>query len=179
MAKIFVGIDPGIEGAIAVIGGKTDKVFKMPTRKEIVSGKNRNRVNLVKLAVLWDMEVMIYDRADVFAVIEKLSPIAHIGKPKGDKKNASAGFGVATTNFRLGESVGQLHALLSMTEIAHDEIPWRTWAPAFGIPKKDKEMSLHKARQLFPAVKLPNKSDHGKAEALLLAEFGRRLRGAF
>lgn len=38
----------------------------------------------------------------------------------------------------------------------------------------EKDTSLTLARELFPAASLKRKKDHGRAEALLLAEYGRR-----
>ncbi len=39
----------------------------------------------------------------------------------------------------------------------------------------DKEQSLVKARLMFPQAALARKKDHGKAEALLIAEYARRV----
>lgn len=38
-----------------------------------------------------------------------------------------------------------------------------------------KSVSLDKARLLFPTAELDRKKDHNRAEALLLAEYSRRL----
>jgi len=49
------------------------------------------------------------------------------------------------------------------------------WKKAFSLGK-DKEASRLRAQQLFPAADLRRKKDHGRAEALLLAWYGRHAR---
>ncbi len=214
--SVFVGIDPGISGAIAILTPKRAKVFAMPTDWMVVNGKRRRRINKTRLAVLWDLEVMPFDKDQVFVCVEKLQPIGSMGAPKRKKggkgrgKKAAAnqlsqmlfatapddfqpaavaaeeesssggqGFAVATTNFQLGRSLGQIDMLIAMSDVKHDEVPWKTWSAAYGIKKKDKDLSLKLARQMFPKIDLHLKEDHNKAEALLLAHFGRLMKGAF
>jgi hypothetical protein len=200
--EAFVGIDPGITGAIAVLSEGDARAFEMPTYQETVGGKKRLRVDREALTVLWDLEVLSYGRDKIFVVIEKLGPIAKMGssQPKAktfrskggqgtmfdtempsvyDQNDSSqgAGFAVPMVNFQLGRSLGQLEMLL--VGIASDEVPWRTWAPAYGIKRKDKDLSLEKARSFYPSVDLSKKKHHGKAEALLLARFGAMMKGGF
>ena len=47
------------------------------------------------------------------------------------------------------------------------------WKRAMGL-SQDKAASLDKARLLFPDASLDRKKDHNRAEALLIAEYGRR-----
>lgn len=49
----------------------------------------------------------------------------------------------------------------------------QAWKKAMAVTA-DKETSLNLARQLFPAASLLRKKDHGRAEALLIAEYSRR-----
>jgi crossover junction endodeoxyribonuclease RuvC len=49
------------------------------------------------------------------------------------------------------------------------------WKKAFSLGK-DKEASRLRAQQLFPSADLRRKRDHGRAEALLLAWYGRQAR---
>ena len=47
------------------------------------------------------------------------------------------------------------------------------WKRTMGLDSQ-KAGSLDKARLLFPTADIERKKDHGRAEALLLAEYGRR-----
>lgn len=49
----------------------------------------------------------------------------------------------------------------------------QAWKKVLGVTA-DKETSLSLARELFPAASLLRKKDHGRAEALLIAEYRRR-----
>lgn len=51
------------------------------------------------------------------------------------------------------------------------------WKKALGLNKKDKDASIKKAIELFPEMesKLARKKDHDRAEALLLAYYGKKL----
>jgi crossover junction endodeoxyribonuclease RuvC len=49
----------------------------------------------------------------------------------------------------------------------------QVWKKAMSLTA-DKDKSLAEARILFPSAKLLLKKDHGKAEALLIAEYARR-----
>jgi hypothetical protein len=44
-----------------------------------------------------------------------------------------------------------------------------------GVPKDDKGSDLRRAKQLFPDLKLDRVKDHGKADAILICEYGRRI----
>ena len=50
----------------------------------------------------------------------------------------------------------------------------QVWKKALGVTS-DKNTSLALARELFPEAVLDLKKHHGKAEALLIAEYARRL----
>lgn len=176
-SAVFIGVDPGLTGAIALVSGSRSQVWPMPTVWTAVAGKRRRRICERTLATLWGYAVLGHPPEKVFICLEKVGPIGAMG-PKKKKEGAGAGFAVATTNFRLGEAKGMVVALIGMAGVSYEEVPPAQWRKLFAIPKKDKSLSVQAAKRLFPNVKL-NKSDDGKAEALLLAEYGRRIRGAF
>lgn len=85
------------------------------------------------------------------------------------------GQGVAST-FAFGRAVGAIQGLL-------DLLPWpvtmaepRTWKREMGVTA-EKGSSLALARRLWPTAPLKRVLDHGRAEALLLAEWLRRQHG--
>ena len=83
-----------------------------------------------------------------------------------------------TSMFTFGENFGWLKGVLDAKEISYQEIPPQTWKKEFGL-NSDKTASIEVARQLFPKAKLvPDKAqkpDNNIAEALLMAEYARRM----
>lgn len=157
---IVVGIDPGQKGGIAVIScnckGLQVEVFDMFNDfSDLVS-------------FFWDLKRKSERSKDgrLIVFIEKQSPF-----PKQ---------GVVST-FKLGRSYGELIGVLRTLGISFEEVSSHRWKRFFGLNskaldrKKRKEFSLEKAKSLFPElVEKIGKSD-GKAEALLIAEYCRRL----
>ena len=80
--------------------------------------------------------------------------------------------------FSFGENYGFIRALLSANNIPYECILPNKWKKHFGVTH-DKNTSIMCAQRLFPTVDLRasdkcRKPHDGKAEALLMAEYGRR-----
>jgi Holliday junction resolvasome RuvABC endonuclease subunit len=74
--------------------------------------------------------------------------------------------------FTFGQSYGQLEALLVANKIPFDRVRPQAWQKAMGcMTKGNKNVSKAKAQELFPNG---GKITHANADALLLAEYGRR-----
>ncbi len=82
--------------------------------------------------------------------------------------------GVAST-FSFGVSKGVILGMIAAHFIPTFTPPPAIWKMTMGVTK-DKASSLKKASELYPtyAHLWPKKGDDGKAEAVLLADFGRR-----
>jgi len=78
--------------------------------------------------------------------------------------------------FTYGKGYGRLLQLLEDFGIAYQEIRPTMWKKEFSLIHQDKEKSIELAKKLFPSIsdKLTRKKDHGRAEALLIAEYARR-----
>lgn len=63
--------------------------------------------------------------------------------------------------------------LVALLGISYREVSPSVWKRGMGLDG-DKERSRALARSLWPAAPLGRKRDHGRAEALLLAEWLRR-----
>jgi len=75
--------------------------------------------------------------------------------------------------FKFGQSYGFLRGLLIGLGIPFEEVTPQKWQKAMGcMSKGDKNVTKAKAQQLFPGVKVT----HAIADALLIAEYGRRIR---
>lgn len=144
---LFLGIDPGKSGAIAAID--EDGAF----------------VDCVKLKETeqdvwtWMLKTCGIGSGSSghFAVLERVSAMPRQG--------------VAST-FKFGQSYGFCRGVLTANRIRYEEVAPSKWQGALGCRSKgDKNVTKTKAQQLYPAQKIT----HANADALLLAEYARRL----
>lgn len=149
----IIGIDPGQKGAIVLVEGPDVEYLLMPyVAKELDC----------RLIFQW-----IKDRSPDLVVLERQLGMAGQGR---------------TSIFSTAKSYGELRAI---TEII--EAPYLTPLPSQwtkqmleGVPGKkgDKSRNIAASRRLFPKVDMTPgrrvKPHDGIADALLLAEFGRR-----
>ena len=145
--KVYYGIDPGKTGAIARIDNNHIFFF------------DAENINVIK-----DFSEEFSSFIEVFCAIEKAQVMP---------KQRSQG---AVGMFRYGVSYGKYLGMLQVLRIPYAEIHPMTWKKEFSLIHQPKEKSIAVAIQLFPqaADHLKRKKDHGRAEALLLAEYARR-----
>ena len=142
---VYVGVDPGASGAVAVINGKLEVV------------------DLLKLKDATDREV--------YAIMECA---AHLGA-KGfiERVHAMPKQGLSST-FKFGVSYGKLMMALAAAGVPYREVTPHKWQQSLGcLTKGDKNVTKRMAAQLFPDVKVT----HAVADALLIAEYARRIWG--
>lgn len=154
MTNIFIGVDPGVTGAIAFYRPKPYAlaVFDMPTR---VRASGRKEVDAMALATtIGDFT----SGHSTIAVIEKVA--AMTGKES------------AASSFQFGRSFGIVLGVLAGFGVTTIETRPAVWKAMMGLGR-DKNDSLVKARQLFPRSKRFVLQKHnGRAEAALLAHMG-------
>lgn len=148
---IYIGIDPGTGGGIAVTDGKKTSAVKMPDTEKDVFESLKGLLS-----------------EDPFVIIEKVG--------------AMPGQGV-TSMFSFGQSYGFLRGLLVALEIPFEEVSPQKWQKELGLlqrRRKDdaklsktdkKNLNKQKAQQLWPHLRVT----HATADALLIAEYGRRV----
>ncbi len=147
----IVGIDPGANGAIAFIDSD-DPYFK---------------------AAVWDLP-RIAKQVDVRQVIELLKRIAP-GMMVLEQQQSFPGQGVQSA-FVLGVEFGQLDVLCRLYTNSYHLVRPARWKAALGL-NREKEASRAMAQRLWPTLAehvLARVRDEGRAEALLIAEYGRR-----
>lgn len=89
-----------------------------------------------------------------------------------ERVHSMPGQGVASS-FKFGQSYGFLRGLLVGIGIPFEEVTPQKWQKAMGcMSGGDKNVTKGRAQQLFPGVKVT----HAIADAILIAEYGRRLR---
>ena len=152
-----IGIDPGASGAVAILeeGGKFVMVFDMPSMVIKVGSAMKNRVSPEMLAD----ELRGYAGPGARAVIEKVS--------------AMPGQGVSSM-FAFGESYGLARGVLAGLGIPCSTVTPQQWKKWHNV-NASKDGSRAKAAQLWPlnAGDFKRVKDDGRAEACLIAEWGR------
>jgi crossover junction endodeoxyribonuclease RuvC len=156
----FLGIDPGLSGGIAVIG----TILTTAERTPIIEGDKRT-MNLPAVASLIRRFVLANGGVG-FAVIEKVG--------------CMPGQGI-TSAWTFGKGYGSFLGILATLDIPLQEVPAQRWKKEMldGADKSDKASSINRAISLFPQVNLITAGrrvpSDGMAEALLIAEYGRRM----
>lgn len=147
---IYIGVDPGSRtGAFALIGwGKKPLVFPWDND---------------------DFKCKMYAVADV---AEQKSAVAVV-----EKVGAMPKQGVSST-WNFAENFGYIQGVLHAFNIPFQLVPPRVWKGEFSL-NSDKGKSTEVCHRLFPDVCLKRtdksqKDDSNLAEALLMAEYGRR-----
>jgi crossover junction endodeoxyribonuclease RuvC len=166
---IFIGIDPGSEGAISFIHptmSSRHTSVDMPTIKVEINKKtkkgNKSKRTVYDIGLIWEYFKIIKEwRHRVVVCIEKMQP-----------RNVDT----ALTGFSMGAAFHMWPLFLHSHEIVFEEIMPAVWKRKMGLIGKDKEASRLKAQQLFPSAPLSRKGDDGRAEAFLIAEAVKRRR---
>jgi crossover junction endodeoxyribonuclease RuvC len=108
---------------------------------------------------------------DIGQALEDMSAAA--GFAYIERVSSSPQMGVKSA-FTFGQSYGFLRGCLYAAGIPFEEVAPAKWQRSMGcLSKGDKNVTKAKAQQLFPGIKVT----HAIADALLIAEYGRRLRG--
>ena len=150
---MIIGIDPGLTGAVAVIGEDVE-VHDIPV---MARGKGQGRVkaqvNAAGLVELLDLSVD-GGRADVY--LERVASMP--------------GQGVASM-FSMGDTFGCIRGVCAALGYTVYLITPQEWKKAYKLGS-DKEVIRAKAIELYPKAPLSRKKDHNRAEALLIARYG-------
>ena len=157
---MIVGIDPGMSGAIAFLldSGHPARVQPMPTLKETKTKRCLDEVSIVHL---------LSHRAQAIDMVFI------------EKAQSMPGQGVSSC-FNYGAGWGILRGICAGIGIPYTLIHPTTWKRTMcrDVPK-GKDASIIVAKRLWPNVSLlptprSRKDNDGMADALLIAEYGRR-----
>ena len=141
---IYIGIDPGASGAIAVLRDDSSDVQFI---KNDVTERDSYE---------WLCDNGLADGYGTTAIIERVAAFPGQG---------------ASSTFKFGKSYGFLRGLLIACCIPFSEVSPVKWQTAMQCRSGgDKNVTKARAQQLFPNVKIT----HANADAILLAEFARR-----
>ena len=154
---MYLGIDPGASGGIAIVSGKESLTLPMPeTENDLWEWFNCRRPTV--------------HTPRVFACIEQVG--GHVG---GEGQPGSA-------MFKFGMGYGGLRMALVAAGIPFEAVTPQRWQKAMGVTPRDhkrketktsfKNRLKARAQQLFPSQKITLAT----ADALLIAEYCRRFR---
>lgn len=164
---IAVGIDPGLTGALAFVDSRGSVAIEdMPTVALPGNGMIGRRVDGLALAHLVRRYVPAGNAALV--LLEEVGAM-------GGKNNA------VQTQVSLGRTLGAIEAVLEVLRLPPRMVKPRTWKAHYGLDKRreDEKEAAYKgrhlatARALYPAAPLALAKHHNRAEALLLAHWGK------
>lgn len=162
---MYIGIDPGITGAICALTteGKVIGVWDTPILTVKKNKGTRHDLNRTEMASI--VRNILHSRdefGEPFACIERV--------------NSMPGQGVASS-FTFGMGYGIWLGILATLHVPTDLVHPVRWKKAMldGMGK-DKDASRIRALELFGGqVDLSLKKHHGRGDALLLAEYRRRI----
>lgn len=177
----FAGIDPGKKGGLALIDDHARVLELLPTPMRPMRGSDtREDYDVASIAELfrgWSNPTLA-DRG-LFVVIERLHPLPAVFARKGGSQRAGGGV-IANYNRGVAQGWGWLLAAFRIPHVFVLPRVWQRTLMAGWDEKADpKDRSIAFARRLWPDVSLrrtprARTDDDGLAEALLLAEYGRR-----
>lgn len=152
---IYIGIDPGKNGGIAYIQ------------------ESYMQASCISPCLL--KNTFVFDEKGLVSLLKKFNPdvcVAYV-----EQVHAMPKQGVSST-FNFGMNFGFIQGVLKAYDIPYELVTPQKWKKEFSCTS-DKNTSIEVCKRLFPNVNLKAtdrcKKDHdGMAEALLIAEYGRR-----
>ncbi|KAI3814283.1 hypothetical protein L1987_19034 [Smallanthus sonchifolius] len=161
-----IGIDPDVSGAMAVLKtydlGSSAQVYDSPNVKVLIGNRIRRRMDTKAIVeLLRSLSIPI----GTTAYIEQSLPYPGDGKQ-----------GWWSGGFNYGLWIG----ILVASGVSVVPVPSMRWKQEFKLSGngKTKDNSRALAGSLFPSLSssLKRKKDHGRAEALLIAAYGKGIR---
>jgi|TARA_Y100001970_G_scaffold112806_1_gene140795 hypothetical protein len=151
----IIGIDPGLNGAIAVL--QNNKVIEIHDVPVMTDGKkNKRQLNSAQLVKL--LKDSFQDEANTVVVVEQV--------------NAMPGQGV-TSMFNFGQTFGAIKGICAALNLPIFFVRPAKWKKHFDLINSSKDASRTKAIEMYPSIsdQLSKKKDVNKSDAILIARF--------
>ena len=149
---IVIGVDPGVSGAVAILDGIwLVAVHDMPVA---IVGKSRKRRDVLE----GQLADLLRPHPDAVCWIEQVG--------------AMPGQGVSST-FLFGACYGLCRGVAAGLGLRVELVTPQAWKRHHGLLGTDKDAARAVASRLFPGASLARVKDGGRADALLIAEYGR------
>lgn len=177
---LYLGIDPGLTGAIALICRRRCCVVDIPvitstktktrTLKQPVPGgpktqRYQGSANWFDDAAILDLFRLLRPVRSQIVVALEIAQVTLGGSRAGN---------TPLTAYRTGASWNMWPLFLMSKGYPVHQFRPSVWKKQMGLEGKDKEASRARALQLYPRADLLRKRDHDRAEALLLAHHLKR-----
>lgn len=148
----LIGIDPGNEGAIAVLDdGRFVTVYDMP----LMANGKKQQINPYALSSV----LATANRIDVETAVVL------------EKVGAMPGQGV-TSMFNFGMGYGAIQGVVAALGMQLRLVTPQAWKKRAGLLRREKDQARTLAQQLYPSAPLARKKDVGRADAILIARYG-------
>jgi len=159
---MIIGIDPGITGAISFFDndGELLGVEDMPTKP--LGGKRQ--VDSEMFCKIIDARLINLDT--YFDPFCSYWPVAYL-----EKVHAMPGQGVVSM-FNFGMGYGAVQGVLASREVDVVLVTPQAWKKYHGLIGKDKDSARLLAQRLYPQASLSRKKDIGRADAMLIGDYG-------
>ena len=141
-----IGIDPGLNGAIAVLkDNKVKEIFDVPVMPE--GKKNKRQLNSAQLVKL--LKEIISEEEEVVVIVENVS--------------AMPGQGV-TSMFNFGQTFGAIKGICAALGLPIFFVRPAKWKKHFDLINSSKDASRTKAIEMYPSIsdELSKKKDVNK-----------------
>jgi crossover junction endodeoxyribonuclease RuvC len=161
MAGIFIGIDPGVSGALVAVRDDGDYIAHlcMP----VIQVGSSSRVNGAAIAAF--VQSLREDHGKAHCFLEKVGSMP--------------GQGVSST-FTFGHAAGLAEGVITGAGIPLTLVTPQGWKKHAGLIGKDKDAARSRAIQLYPSLRILDQKAKGQAvaDALLIARFGAAQSGS-
>ena len=154
--NFYVGIDPGLSGAVAALLDEDLMVYDLPVVEYKAGKHTRRRLDARSLGSLIPLE-RASDLPGASVIIEDV--------------HSMPGQGVSST-FGFGRACGVIEGVVAARGFSYRFVTSQKWKKAMDIPK-DKDAARLAVIQRYPesAEFLTRKKDHNRAEAIALAYY--------
>jgi crossover junction endodeoxyribonuclease RuvC len=173
---IVLGIDPGLTGAIAIIGHRAEllhPVADMPVMQRGAGNASvKHQVNAAALAELLHDWLAGFDMNEIRIFIEEAQSMPAVRRGRGGAIKIVQG---GASIFSVGLTAGIIEGVVAARRYPHELVRPNVWKKAMKLTAT-KEQSRAFASRLYPEASLHRMKDHNRAEALLLAKYGHDLR---
>lgn len=167
--KYFIGIDPGLSGALAVVDAEGDLhgLYDLPVKYKYEDDRNTKRI--IDGNKLKNIFIAIIAEHGAEELVVALEDVHGRGINNKDKEKISWG---ASVTFSLGETIGAIRTCVDLLGYNIVLISPTFWKKYFKL-LKSKEAARELANKLYSreTTFFPRKADHNRAEALLIARY--------
>lgn len=154
MTTRHAGIDPGVSGAIAILRATTlVAVHDMPLITDRSGRRRPSAAGLAELLRQADLDQVI---------IEHVSAAPVAGRRQGTQ-----------SMFSFGRGLGVIEGVTQALGIPLALVTPAAWKARAGLLRHPKDYARTVALQLYPQAPLHRKRDIGRADAILIARYGR------